>query len=89
MIHHQRGRQAKRNEIRQRVVLHTELGLRVGQACDAAVHAIEHCGHEDGDAGMLKPTLSGRNDGEKAGKHAGRGEQIGQQIDAPPPRRLL
>ena len=89
VIHHQRRRQAKGHQVGQRVVLHAELGLRVGQARNAAIHAIEHRGHEDGNAGVLKPPLGGCNDGEKAGKHAGRGEQIGQQVDAPPPPRLL
>jgi len=47
-IDHQRGRSAERHHVGQAVVLGAEFALRIRQAGDAAIEAVEDHGNEDG-----------------------------------------
>ncbi|EEF93669.1 hypothetical protein CATMIT_01697, partial [Catenibacterium mitsuokai DSM 15897] len=70
------------DQVGQRVVLHAELALGVGQPGDPAVDAVEDGGDEDRHAGLVEAALGGGDDRVETGEHAAGGEQIGQQVNA-------
>ena len=72
------------DHVGQRVVLLAEHALAVGQACHPAIEAVEEHGQEDGDGRPLELAVHGHHDGIETGKQVGRGEGVGQQVDAPP-----
>jgi hypothetical protein len=88
VVHHQRRRHAETDQVGQRVVLHAEFALGVGQARDAAVKAIEYGGDEDRHAGGLEAPLRRGDDREEPAEQAAGGEQVGQQVDAAAARAL-
>ena len=87
VVHHQRRRHAEADQVGQRVVLDAEFAAGAGQAGDAAVHAIEHAGHEHRHAGVLEVAAGGGQDRVEAGEQAAGGQQVRQQVDVPAARR--
>src|SRR5690606_12557816 len=70
------------DQVGQRVVLHAELALGVGQPRDPAVDAVEDRRHEDRHAGRAKAPLGRRDDREESREQAPGGKQVRQQVDA-------
>jgi hypothetical protein len=62
--------------------LRAEIALGVGQARDAAVHAVEHHCHQHGDGGRFEAAADRGHDAVEAGEQRAGREQVGQQIDA-------
>ena len=54
----------------------------IGQARHTPIQAIEHHGHEHSGSSYVEVAVHRVDDGIETGKQVGRGEQIGQQIDA-------
>ena len=73
------------------VELFAERALRVRQARDAAVHAVEHHRREDGDGRPLEALVHRLHDREEAGEEREQREGVGQQVDrlAPAPRQRV
>jgi hypothetical protein len=56
--------------------------LRIGHAGHAAIQAVEHHGHEDGDGGVVELEVHGHHDGVETAEQRRRREGVGQQVDA-------
>src|SRR4030067_641314 len=61
-VDEERRRDAERDEVGQRIVLHPELRSRPGHPGDPAVEAVEHHTHEDGRRGLLDLAGVGRRE---------------------------
>ena len=63
------------------VHLHAEFALRVREAGDATVHAVEHHGEEDGDGGRSEISVHRLDDPVEGGEERRGGEGVGENVD--------
>src|SRR4030095_2207023 len=96
-VQHERGRDAERDHVGERVELHTELAGSVGETRHLAVQHVHHHRHEQRDRRLYESRLGGQDQGEEPAEQVAGGRQRAQQEDAaarlfarlvplPPPR---
>ena len=78
----QAGSHAECHVVGEGVVFDAELAGRAGESRHLAVESVHGGAHENGPGREIELILECENDAEEAGEEAGRGEQIGQNIDA-------
>jgi len=82
-VEHQRGSDAERHEVGQRVQLAAEGAGDLGAAGDVAVDRVEHGRDRHRGEGRAQPSVSGEHERHEAGREAAGGQQVGH-VDVRP-----
>ena len=81
--HHESRRDAEGHEVGEAVVLRPEVALGTGEPGDAAIGGVERNGGENRQHRSAEAAVHAGDDGIESGKQRTRGDDVGQQVDAP------